>query len=123
MQASDSFVLVSLSYITNTSCRVMPYTRYEGSKLERARDMFEQCLAKCPSQIAPEFYIKVSTAVGWWWGRVVCGLVMWWGGCRQAGRVHLFTYPLHPGLLCNSTRSWRRTLGWPATPWPSTTGT
>lgn len=37
--------------------------RYEGAKLERARDLFEQCLAKCPPALAPEFFIKVCCVV------------------------------------------------------------
>lgn len=32
--------------------------RYGGTKLERARDLFEQCLEKLPPKEAPEFYIK-----------------------------------------------------------------
>lgn len=31
--------------------------RYEGSKLERARDLFEQCLENCPSKFAKEIYL------------------------------------------------------------------
>ena len=37
-----------------------PRYRYGGAKLERARDLFEQCLAKVPAADAAEFYIKVS---------------------------------------------------------------
>jgi len=50
--------------------------RYGGAKLERARDLFEQCLAKCPPDLAPEFFIKVclSVASG---GAGLCGVV--WG--------------------------------------------
>lgn len=36
--------------------------RYGGSKLERARDLFEQCLEKVPADEAADFYIRVSTA-------------------------------------------------------------
>ena len=32
-------------------------TRYGGSKLERARDLFEQCLEKCPPKLAKNFYL------------------------------------------------------------------
>ncbi|GFR74170.1 pre-mRNA-splicing factor SYF1 [Elysia marginata] len=32
-------------------------TRYEGSKLERARDLFEQCLENCPEKFAKEIYL------------------------------------------------------------------
>lgn len=38
--------------------------RYGGDKLERARDLFEQCLAKCPPAISPEFFIKVRGREG-----------------------------------------------------------
>ncbi|EUB63401.1 Pre-mRNA-splicing factor SYF1 [Echinococcus granulosus] len=31
--------------------------RYGGSKLERARDLFEQCLEKCPSEFAKQLYL------------------------------------------------------------------
>ncbi|XP_055919074.1 pre-mRNA-splicing factor syf1 homolog [Eupeodes corollae] len=31
--------------------------RYGGSKLERARDLFEQCLEKCPLELAKYFYL------------------------------------------------------------------
>lgn len=31
--------------------------RYGGSKLERARDLFEQCLSECPSKFAKTFYL------------------------------------------------------------------
>ncbi|XP_054157730.1 pre-mRNA-splicing factor syf1 homolog [Oppia nitens] len=31
--------------------------RYKGSKLERARDLFEQCLANCPEKFAKNFYL------------------------------------------------------------------
>uniref|UniRef100_A0A5K3EJB3 Suf domain-containing protein n=1 Tax=Mesocestoides corti TaxID=53468 RepID=A0A5K3EJB3_MESCO len=31
--------------------------RYGGSKLERARDLFEQCLEKCPSKFAKQLYL------------------------------------------------------------------
>ena len=31
--------------------------RYKGSKLERARDLFEQCLGDCPANFAKPFYI------------------------------------------------------------------
>ena len=32
-------------------------SRYGGSKLERARDLFEQCLASCPKDLAKPFYL------------------------------------------------------------------
>lgn len=31
--------------------------RYKGSKLERARDLFEQCLAECPEKFAKSFFL------------------------------------------------------------------
>ncbi|RWS31360.1 pre-mRNA splicing factor Syf1-like protein [Leptotrombidium deliense] len=31
--------------------------RYNGAKLERARDLFEQCLEKCPAEYAKPFYL------------------------------------------------------------------
>ncbi|XP_015791103.1 pre-mRNA-splicing factor SYF1 [Tetranychus urticae] len=31
--------------------------RYKGSKLERARDLFEQCLEECPKNLAKTFYL------------------------------------------------------------------
>lgn len=31
--------------------------RYEGSQLERARDLFEQCLENCPKDLAKNFYL------------------------------------------------------------------
>lgn len=36
--------------------------RYEGSKLERMRDIFEQAVAKVPGEDAAEFYIKYAKA-------------------------------------------------------------
>ena len=32
-------------------------TRYEGTKLERTRDLFEQALEKCPADVAKNFYL------------------------------------------------------------------
>lgn len=89
--------------------------RYGGSKLERARDLFEQCLEKLPPQEAPEFYIKVrqtqdltSTNPDWSSARVLT----WspYDSCWSAA-----------ALVC-STPSWRRSSAWPGMPWPSTTG-
>lgn len=31
--------------------------RYEGSKVERTRDLFERCLDSCPSEESPEFFL------------------------------------------------------------------
>eukprot|EP01038_Epipyxis_sp_PR26KG_P008910 gene8910-12018_t len=36
--------------------------RYEGTKLERLRDIFEQAVAKVPSEYAAEFFIKYAKA-------------------------------------------------------------
>lgn len=36
--------------------------RYEGTKLERLRDLFEQAVAKVPSEFAAEFYVKYAKA-------------------------------------------------------------
>lgn len=36
--------------------------RYEGSKLERLRDLFEQAVANVPSEFAAEFYLKYAKA-------------------------------------------------------------
>lgn len=36
--------------------------RYQGSKLERLRDLFEQALAKAPNDVAAEIYIKYGKA-------------------------------------------------------------
>lgn len=36
--------------------------RYEGTKIERLRDIFEQAIAKVPSENAAEFYIKFAKA-------------------------------------------------------------
>jgi hypothetical protein len=45
--------------IAHPSCLHCLYlVRYGGTKLERARDLFEQCLEKLPPKEAPEFYIK-----------------------------------------------------------------
>jgi pre-mRNA-splicing factor SYF1 len=35
-------------------------SRYEGSKMERLRDLFEQAIAKVPTENAAEFYIKFA---------------------------------------------------------------
>ena len=36
--------------------------RYEGAKLERLRDLFEQAVAKVPAEFAAEFYLKYAKA-------------------------------------------------------------
>ncbi|KAI1289413.1 Pre-mRNA-splicing factor SYF1 [Halotydeus destructor] len=35
-------------------------TRYSGSKLERSRDLFEQCLTTCPPKFAKDFYLMYA---------------------------------------------------------------
>ena len=35
-------------------------SRYEGSKMERLRDLFEQAVAKVPAEFAAEFYLKYA---------------------------------------------------------------
>jgi hypothetical protein len=111
--------------------------RYGGSKLERARDLFEQCLEKVPADEAADFYIRVSTAISplpafpifWFFFPISLPSV---DDRQEMTQIHAVTptalfqsciaYPTLSFPSGLSTQSWRKNMASPDTRWLYTIG-